>query len=142
MQPLDRLQGKKTSRVNAIELPQDSQVAVHGESYYQPTLHKTATLSVASNGERAFRAILLPEPSNQYDPNAIAVYSDAGCVGYLPREEAIHYKAVFEEVRRQGCQAGVCTGLLTGGTRDKPFYGVILQLSRPRGCLGALQTPG
>jgi len=30
---------------------------------------------------------LQPEPTNQYDPNAIAVYKDKTLVGYVPRRE-------------------------------------------------------
>ena len=34
------------------------------------------------------------------------------------------YQVVFEEIRRQGCQAGVCTGLLTEGTPAALAVGV------------------
>ena len=137
---LDRLQGKQGVKVVALELPEASHVAVHGESFYQPTLHKTASLATEEDGELVLRAILLPEPGNKYDPNAVAVYSDAGIVGYLPRDVVPRYRRVFEEIERQGCKAGVCRGVLMGGTRDKPSYGVVLRLSSPRDCLRELES--
>lgn len=141
MRLLDRRRSKAGHTVTALELPQDSHMAVHGESYRQPTLRETAKLAGDEDGERVFRAILLPEPGNDYDPNAIAVYSDAGRVGYLPRERALDYQPVFTEIERQGARAGVCTGVLTGGVPGKPSHGVVLRLSTPRACIRALQAP-
>jgi hypothetical protein len=95
-------------------------------------------LATEEDGERVFEAILVAEPDNEYDSNAIAVYSKAGKLGYIPRDEAPDYRPVFEEIARQGCRAGVCTGVLVGGTAEKPFFGVVLRLSDPFSCLGEL----
>ena len=138
MRLLDRLRNKHSTTLTALELPQDSHLAVHGESHYQPALHQTATLAIEDDGERVFQAILVAEPENEHDPNAIAVYSTAGKVGYVPSDEAPAYRPVFEEIARQGCRAGVCTGLLVGGTPTKPYFGVVLRLSDPDTCLADL----
>jgi hypothetical protein len=125
--------------VSALELPEDSHFAVHGESYRQPALAETARIARNEGDERVFRAILVPEPDNPYDSNAIAVYSEVGQLGYLPRDVAPEFGSVFEAIEREGCRAGVCTGVLTGGTRGKPSYGVVLRLSGPQACLQEIE---
>ena len=139
MRLLSRNPKPRSTKLTAPELPGNSHFAVHGESYRQPTIAQTAKIARNEGGERVFRAILVPEPGNQYDSNAIAIYSDAGQVGYLPRDVAPEFGPVFEAIESQGCRAGVCTGVLTGGTRDKPSYGVVLRLSGPQDCLRELE---
>ena len=139
MRLLDRLQSKQATTVKAFELPEDSYRAVHGESHYQPALHETAKHATEEDGTRVFQAILVAEPDNEFDSNAIAVYSEAGKLGYIPRDDAPDYRPVFEEIARQGCQAGVCTGRLVGGTPGKPSFGVVLRLSDPLSCLEELE---
>jgi hypothetical protein len=63
-----------------------------------------------------FEAVLVREPGNKYDPNAIGVYSSVGQVGHLARESAVEYGGVFEEIARQGAAAGVCEGLISRRT--------------------------
>jgi hypothetical protein len=135
MRLLSRHHNPRSTTVTALELPEDSRFAVHGESYRQPAIAQTAKIARNEGGEKVFRAILVPEPGNQYDSNAIAVYSDVGQLGYLPRDVAREFGPVFEAIESQGCGAGVCTGVLTGGTQDKPSYGVVLRLSGPQDCL-------
>lgn len=139
MRLLDRLQTGRSTTVSGLELPGDSHRAVHGESHYQPALHETARLATEQDGERVFQAILVAEPDNEYDSNAIAVYSEAGKLGYIPRDDAPDYRPVFEEIARQGCRAGVCEAVLVGGTPNKPSFGVVLRLSDPVSCLGELE---
>lgn len=139
MRLLERRRDKRSTTVTALELPQDSHQAVHGESHHQPALHATAKLATDEDGERIFEAILVAEPDNEYDPNAIAVYSAAGKLGYIPRDDAPAYRPVFEEIAHQGCRAGACTGLLVGGTPTKPYFGVVLRLSDPDDCLCELE---
>jgi len=38
--------------------------------------------------QRAVIAALVPEPDNQYDPNAIMVMIDGQQVGYIPKDDA------------------------------------------------------
>ncbi len=86
---------------------------------------------------RWFRAVLVPEPDNLYDANAVAVYAEGGeQVGYLSREDAIEYHAVFESVVKRGFSGGACPAMLTGGG-DK-YYGVVLALSSPGHVMGDL----
>jgi HIRAN domain len=139
----NRAKSKRESGVTltVLELPAGARVGVVGESHYQDALGKTAKLAtVDENGERVFRAILVHEPENEHDPNAIAVWSEVGQIGHLSREAAAEYQPVFAQIARQGSRGGTCTGELHGGTRDKPSYGVVLRLSIPRICLGELQN--
>ena len=50
---------------------------------------------------RWFTARLVVEPENPFDPGAIAVYSDAGKVGYLSRDHARDYRDVFARLERR-----------------------------------------
>lgn len=61
---------------------------VKGESHYIKWLSKL-TSSLKSEGNKAFGwAVLVPEPENKYDSNAVAVYINGGQVGYVPSETA------------------------------------------------------
>ena len=57
-----------------------------GESHYQGRLR-----NISMSG-RSFTAVLLPEPTNAFDPNAIRVVAEgADTIGYLSKEDAVHY---------------------------------------------------
>jgi hypothetical protein len=113
---------------------------VVGESHYQDAIVKTlgfSPLDLMESDRHVFEAVLVREPGNKYDPNAIGVYSSIGQVGHLAREVAVDYGPVFEEIARQGAAAGVCEGLI--GRRDATVpYGIVLRLSIPRICLDEL----
>ena len=110
-------------------------LAVVGESHRQETLAKVARIASTADPflpdlkgmargvarretePRWFRAALLREPDNQYDPHAVAVHAaGVGHVGYLDRDAAQDYGPVFEELARQGYAAGTCHAFLTVGT--------------------------
>lgn len=52
---------------------------------------------------------LVPEPENEYDPNAIGVYLKGHFIGYVPKNET----AKIREIRAQGSYSA--TAQLTGG---------------------------
>jgi hypothetical protein len=56
---------------------------VVGESFYQATLREQA-----SQGTDALTMLLIREPDNKYDKNAVAVYAPAGQIGHIPKEDA------------------------------------------------------
>ena len=60
-------------------------VNVAGESHYQEALR-----AIAGPGDvrHDTEAHLIPEPENEYDPNAVRVEIDGHKVGYLPRDLA------------------------------------------------------
>src|SRR5437762_1943057 len=80
----------KTISLRLIEFCRDGYCAVVGESHYQDALLATSTICEAGpEGRPTFTAVLIAEPQNPYDPNAIAIYSPHGTLGYLSREDAV-----------------------------------------------------
>jgi hypothetical protein len=136
-------------------------VEVVGESHRQDALRRAAATAtgaepfvndvsgrarkiaeVEREHGRWFRAVLVCEPGNEYDRNAIAVYADGvGMVGYLSRDDATDYQSIFAALRRHGCSAASCPAFLIGGEVSKPFYGVMLCLSSPEKIVTELEAP-
>jgi hypothetical protein len=78
------------------------------------------------------RALLIPEPGNPYDKNAVGVdvYLSEGCatVGHLPRELAPEYQPLLLELASRG-EIGWCPGRIMGG--GDRAYGIHLQVASP-----------
>jgi hypothetical protein len=120
---------------SALELAPDGYRAVVGESFHQDVLAATAPICTPGEGGRPmFRAVLVAEPDNRFDPNAAAVHSPAGKVGHLSRRDAADYRPVFEAIAARGATGGVCDAFLNGGPPGKTF-GVVLRLSPAPDCL-------
>jgi hypothetical protein len=125
--------------VSAVELCGDGFCKVVGESHYQDPLRATLEICTETFEDRpSFTAVLVPEPDNPYDGNAIAVWSPRGKVGYLSRHTAPEYRRLFAEVRRRGYDGGACGAHLTGGEPGKPTIGVVLRLADAETCLEEL----
>lgn len=124
--------------LSVLELSSDGFCAVAGESHYQEALRATRSICEGEfEGRPSFTAVLVPEPENEYDGNAIAVYSPKGKLGYLPRDRAGEYRSVFAELTRRGYDGAGCAANLTGGGVGKS-YGVVLRLADPHTCLRVL----
>jgi hypothetical protein len=111
-------------------LPGSETLEVVGESHYQDALWLLAGRPRGSTVRERIVAVLEPEPTNPFDPNAIRVLIDDMQVGHLSREDASEYLDALHELIRTsetGCVGlnGVIAG---GGTRDgRPgFLGVFL----------------
>lgn len=129
----------KGSTLSLLELPSDGFCAVAGESHYQEALRATRSICEGEfEGRPCFTAALVPEPENEYDSNAIAVYSPQGKLGYLPRERAYEYRELFHELLTRGYHGGGCAAHLTGGETGKS-YGVVLRLADPETCLDEIR---
>jgi hypothetical protein len=125
----------------AFELPPDGYRAVVGESFYQEALAATAPLArPGEEGRPMFRALLVAEPDNPYDPHAIAVHSAAGKVGHLARAAALDYAPVMAALAERGATGGSCDAFLNGGPDEEKTYGVVLRLSPPGDCLLELRA--
>lgn len=124
--------------LSLLELPSDGFCAVAGESHYQEALRATRSICDGEfEGRPCFTAALVPEPQNEYDGNAIAVYSSKGKLGYIPRDRAGEYRRLFIELIRRGYEGGGCAAHLTGGEAGKS-YGVVLRLANVDACIRAL----
>jgi hypothetical protein len=128
---------------SAFELPPDGYRAVVGESFHQDVLADTVPLTVpGEEGRPMFRALLVAEPDNPYDPNAIAIHSAAGLVGHLARDTAIDYAPVMAALAERGSSGGSCDAFLNGGPADGKSYGVVLRLSPPLDCVLEIRAAG
>lgn len=116
-------------------LPQDNFMKVVGESHYQDALRSLARQCMpGADGRPSFPAVLIPEPENPFDRHAITVHGPTGQVGYLAREDAVRYAHTFQVLQKAGYDGGSCAGLLNGGERDRPSFGVVLTLAYPEAC--------
>jgi len=132
---LARRETASSRPANLLALPADNFQRVVGESHCQEVLQAISRQTAPGpEGRPSFAAALIPEPQNPYDRDAIAVHCAAGRVGYLSREDAQAFKRVLRHVTESGYDGVSCVGILNGGTRDKPNYGVVLTLSFPESC--------
>jgi len=97
--------------------------AVVGESFRQEQLK--ATLGELG---REFTGILIREPNNAHDVNAVMVYSTQGHLGYLPREHAIEWAPVLDAVFQAGFKGLAVNAKIHGGEAGKPNIGCVVQL--------------
>ena len=140
---------RKRVRVQAVIIQPDREVwlAVHGESFHQDELDALAGPKTIDGAKRptGHIAILLAEPTNPEDPNAIAVQIDTLPIGYLPRDLAWTYLPVLELAARAGkvvaCEA-VVTGGWDRGSGDEGHYGVKLRLGSAADVQGELYDGG
>jgi hypothetical protein len=63
-----------------------------GESFNQDVLWQIAGVRRFDPVRRAVVAVLVPEPENPYDPNAIRVDVDGLRIGHLSRADAVRYR--------------------------------------------------
>lgn len=116
-----------------IELFGHRDLPIAGTSHRQPLLSRIAGDALRKGEHVAFTALIVPEPGNPHDPNAIAVTADGlGPIGYFARRDALRYKAMAEELIRQGA-VGVCEAFLTGGWNEEATIGVRLEIEEPAG---------
>lgn len=100
---------------------------VVGESNYQDALIAICGKHTRLGYDGEHEAMLVLEPSNAYDPNAVMVTIEGRRVGYLPREQA---KRVGSAMRSAGIERAICDARVQGGWRtnqyDEGHYGVRL----------------
>jgi hypothetical protein len=116
-----------------IELFGHRDLPIAGTSHRQQVLARIAGEALRKGEHVAFTALIVPEPDNPHDPNAIAVVADGqGPIGYFARRDALRYKAMAEELIRRNA-IGVCEAFLTGGWNDQATIGVRLEIEEPEG---------
>lgn len=82
------------------------QVDVVGESHYKESLRSLFPAKLPADGSQSIdtTALLLPEPTNKHDPNAVMVLVQGKQVGYLAREDAARYAPVLNQLIRANLQ--------------------------------------
>lgn len=71
--------------VDVTWLPGSFEIPVAGLEHHAAAVQETLSAGRAG-GE--MDAVLIPEPSNAYDRNVVAVYMASGLIGYMPRQVA------------------------------------------------------
>lgn len=74
-------------------------------------------------GDQEFEIVLVPEPENPYDHNAVAIYVDGAAVGHLSREMAPAWQPTVAAANSEGFLV-TGTASIWGGSPDKPNLGV------------------
>jgi hypothetical protein len=73
--------------------------------------------------DQDFEIVLVPEPGNPYDANAVAIYVDGRPVGHLSRKMATAWQPMVMAAHAEGFIISG-TASIWGGTSDKPNLGV------------------
>jgi HIRAN domain-containing protein len=102
-----------------------------GEANYQENLKKIAGPKTEYSKKHKCVAVLMPEPNNPHDPNAVRVDISRKTVGYVARTEA---KKIQEIILSIAPVAGIqCQAKIVGGWKDKDsegHFGVKLNISK------------
>lgn len=122
-------------RLALVPLPDDGRLAVVGERHYQDALRHVAggrAFGTAFEEHLPVTAVLVPEPENRWDENAVRVDVLVGTrsrtVGYLSRSWAEDYQPELLKFQAEGA-LGTCPARVTGG--GEKFYGIYLHVARP-----------
>ncbi|WP_157987510.1 HIRAN domain-containing protein [Jiangella endophytica] len=127
---------------------------VVGEASYQEALWKLCGGSPGDRVRHRIVAVLVPEPHNQHDENAIAVHTGGYLVGYLTREVAAQYVAGLHALRTRIGGHVALHGVIVGGgyyasgrgrlgvwlDHDPADFGLGRGSPRPRRATGTLRT--
>lgn len=79
-------------------------------------------------GEITTIAQFVPEPHNEFDPNAIAVWIGDGRVGYIPRNETPEFHALIARAAESGGRLLVVARIGWDTENPSPLIGVRLGL--------------
>jgi hypothetical protein len=119
---LTRLLGTRDDSVlarsasSAVLLAGDETLEVVGESHRQEELWQIVGGLRADYVRFDVHAILVPDPHNEFDPNAVEVRIDGILVGYLSREDAAHYRpGLLRIMQAHGGQLIALHGVICGG---------------------------
>jgi len=93
--------------------------SVHGESFDNDD--GTSRQAILSRCVAGDPVELVPEPSNPFDPNAVAVIVPGkGMIGYLPRDDDRRHELTRPKI--------VSIASITGGVEGKPTRGAVLHI--------------
>jgi hypothetical protein len=110
----------------------DYECSVIGESNYQSHLKQIAGDHGKQSACIDVLALLLPEPTNQYDKNAVRVFIQGETVGFIPKEHCITYLRRLTALKLSRTSATTCDAQVMGGFIGKDgkraSYGVVLNI--------------
>lgn len=111
-----------------IRLTKGGFFEVVGEASYQDALEAICGGRNFYSAEHQCKALLIPEPNNPHDPNAVQVIVDRKVVGYLARAHAVEYH------QHIGMNASSCEAKIVGGWDDGKtvgHFGIKLKIKWP-----------
>jgi HIRAN domain len=89
---------------------------VVGESHYQESLWRIVGGHTAEPVHYETHAVLVPDPENEYDANAIEVRINGALVGYLSRDDAAAYRpGLMQLMEKDGQRLVALRGVIVGG---------------------------
>lgn len=101
--------------------------AIVGESFYQRALRLLAPVRQDGFREAIVGVYLVPDPKNEYDSNAVGIWTFRGQIGHLSREDAaIHQAACLRTVEAHGAYPGCQAHLVDAG--EGTFVGAWLDI--------------
>jgi hypothetical protein len=126
-----------------------SVVDVVGEGFCQGTLEQIGGgKTIDGMRNRDHTALLIPEPANPYDQNAVRVVLvpstpgvSAGRIGYLSREDAVTYRPIIDRLAAGGQVMAARASLQGGwdrGPNDRGMIGVVLHMGTVADCQAEL----
>jgi hypothetical protein len=98
---------------------------VVGESHYQGDLWRLAGGSSVDRVRFAVAAVLLPEPENPYDANAVKILIDGRLVGYLSRDDAAVYLPGLRRLMALHMSPIALKGQIVGGGQREGRLGML-----------------
>jgi len=91
---------------------------------------RQADVALREAGEIETVAELVPEPSNQFDPNAVQVWINGGRVGYISKAENLLILEAFLKARSRGAtRLLVLARIGWDSSSSDPLIGVRLRLT-------------
>lgn len=113
-----------------LRLGSAGRVDVVGESNYQEAISAVVggREVYADDPTSMCTTVLIPEPNNPHDGNAVRVAVNGRTVGYLARENAAKYQPLLLKMQEDG-NLGWCPARIAGG--GDRYYGVFLRLAEP-----------
>lgn len=105
-------------------------VNVAGESHYQEALQELTGTDGTAEVRQDAEAVLVPEPANPHDRNAVMVQIDGRLVGYLPSAAAVAYGPAIAAVEERG-RSAACEAMIAGRGGEPSALGVFLRLPKP-----------
>ncbi|HHU11165.1 MAG TPA: DUF2510 domain-containing protein [Intrasporangiaceae bacterium] len=121
---------------------------VVGESHYREAFLRIVQETRARRGEYGtdidgVSALVIAEPRNEYDPNAVAVFVLGHKVGYLPRDAAALYSAPLQDLADRGEALAVEARVWVAPVDDTEMGGsVSLMLPPAQGVQSFNDLPG
>lgn len=121
-----------TKKKVAIVIGDDEfEFPVVGESHYQNVLQKECGGKTEDGANHKCAALLVPEPKNPHDKNAVRVTISGKTVGYLSRDIAPDF---LDALTSGGYGSAACGALIVGGWSregDEGHFGIRLNATLP-----------